>query len=200
MVTNTSNFEYKTPSLPDPYANVIIPIVTVTVIDSRNRLLLLKREKPGELFQGYWEVVGGRIEFGEMSAEAANRELKEEAGIDAETEFVTVLEHVGKHIRFVDDSYHRIMFVYVTTVGATKITKTEHRHYRWFPLDGLPGNIIPFNKQAIYMSLKHLNIHPPGQLPLFSEYAFKPRLTLLKRQEEDMEEAIESAEGQCNLF
>src|SRR6266436_2974912 len=140
----------------DPLANVIVPVVTVTIIDRRGRLLLFKREKPGQLFENYWEVVGGRIEFGETSAEAARRELSEEAGISAKPEFVTVLEHVGRHLAFVPPSYHRVMFVYVAIVDAPKVIKSEHRHYRWISTNSLPGRIIPFNREAIYYALAHI--------------------------------------------
>lgn len=164
----------------DPLADRIVPIVTVTVLDNRGRLLLLKRHKPGEIFDGYWEVVGGRIEFGETSQEAAVRELREEAGISGELQFVTVLEHVGRHNRFTNSSYHRIMFVYGVVVDEVKVIKTEHKHYRWIPIEDLPGNIIPFNREAIYCCLSYFQCHPKGQLPLFSEYAFERRLTLIR--------------------
>ncbi len=172
----------QTPTSPavDPLANVIVPVVTVTVIDRRGRLLLFRREKPGQLFDNHWEVVGGRIEFGETSAEAARRELQEEAGISAKPEFVTVLEHVGRHLAFVPHSYHRVMFVYVAIVDTPKVIKSEHRHYRWVSINNLPGRIIPFNREAIYYALAHIEQHPEGQLPLFAEYAFSRRLTLLK--------------------
>ncbi len=172
--------QHSPPPVADPLANLIVPIVTVTVIDQRGRLLLFKREKPGQLFENHWEVVGGRIEFGETSAEAAQRELWEEAGISAKPEFVTVLEHVGRRSVVVPASYHRIMFVYVAVVDNPKVVKTEHHHYRWLPVDNLPGKIIPFNREAIYYTLVHIKQHPKGQLPLFAEYAFSRRLTLLK--------------------
>src|SRR5207244_2129267 len=143
-------------------------------------VLLFKREKRGQLFENYWEVVGGRIEFGETSAEAARRELEEEAGISAEPEFVSVLEHVGRGSPFVPPSYHRIMFVYVAIVREVRVVKSEHRHYRWLSTDALPSRIIPFNREAIYRSLAHVEQHPVGQQPLFPEYAFERRLTLLK--------------------
>jgi 8-oxo-dGTP diphosphatase len=44
------------------------------------RLLLVRRAVPPQL----WTLPGGRVEMGESAADAARRELREEAGVDAE--------------------------------------------------------------------------------------------------------------------
>ena len=45
-------------------------------------VLLIRRGKPPR--QGEWSLPGGRIEWGERTADAALRELKEETGVDGE--------------------------------------------------------------------------------------------------------------------
>ncbi len=55
--------------------------VAVLVRDSRDRLLMIRRE--GGHGAGLWSVPGGALECGETVAQCAARELREETGIDA---------------------------------------------------------------------------------------------------------------------
>lgn len=58
------------------------PIASVGVVCLRSDdVLLIKRGKPP--LQDRWSLPGGRIEWGERTADAALRELKEETGCDA---------------------------------------------------------------------------------------------------------------------
>ena len=57
----------------------------VVVLDPQDRLLLIHAKDPARRNGHWWEIPGGGIDPGEDSAEAARRELWEEAGIrDAE--------------------------------------------------------------------------------------------------------------------
>ncbi|MGN7382017.1 NUDIX domain-containing protein [Paenibacillus sp. SAFN-117] len=58
-----------------------MPVVRVFVLDSEERVLLVKtrHKKTGGY---YWIAPGGMIEKGEYSREAAIREVKEETGLD----------------------------------------------------------------------------------------------------------------------
>lgn len=59
------------------------PAPTVGVVCLRgDEVLLIKRGTPPRLNQ--WSLPGGRLEWGETTAVAALRELKEETGVDAE--------------------------------------------------------------------------------------------------------------------
>jgi 8-oxo-dGTP diphosphatase len=49
-----------------------------------NKILLIKRSKKPYL--GYWALPGGKIEYGEHPEEAALREIKEETGLDCESQ------------------------------------------------------------------------------------------------------------------
>jgi 8-oxo-dGTP diphosphatase len=49
-------------------------------MDAEDRMLLC-RLGPGERYRGWWTLPGGGIEFGERPADAAIRELAEEAGL-----------------------------------------------------------------------------------------------------------------------
>ncbi|ADG08829.1 NUDIX domain-containing protein [Caulobacter segnis] len=59
------------------------PVPTVGVVCLRgDEVLLIKRGTPPRLNQ--WSLPGGRLEWGETTAVAALRELKEETGVEAE--------------------------------------------------------------------------------------------------------------------
>jgi ADP-ribose pyrophosphatase YjhB (NUDIX family) len=59
------------------------PLIGVgVVVFKANRVLLIRRGKPPR--QGQWALPGGRQRLGERVAEAARREVAEEAGIEIE--------------------------------------------------------------------------------------------------------------------
>ena len=83
------------------------PIATAhAVVFRRDRVLLVKRAHPPS--QGRWSVPGGMVELGETIHDAAQRELREECGIEIE---------VGKVVNVVDivipDETGRIRFHYI---------------------------------------------------------------------------------------
>ncbi len=59
------------------------PVTEVAVgvlIDAQGRFLLTTRP-PGKVYAGYWEFPGGKLEDGEVVAQALRRELQEEIGV-----------------------------------------------------------------------------------------------------------------------
>ncbi|HEX2073006.1 MAG TPA: NUDIX domain-containing protein [Geodermatophilus sp.] len=68
-------------SSPGP-ADPVLPVVAcvgAVVLDGRGRLLLVRRGR--EPSRGLWSVPGGRVEPGESLAEAVEREVLEETGL-----------------------------------------------------------------------------------------------------------------------
>ncbi len=63
-----------------------IPIVVALIKDDQGKLLIAKRNDP-DLEGGHnkWELVGGKIEFGENPEDAIIREVKEESGLEVKT-------------------------------------------------------------------------------------------------------------------
>jgi mutator protein MutT len=122
----------------DPHRKQILPIVIVYVFNENGEIMLMKRRK--HPYTGWWESIGGHIEFGEKVEDAAKRELKEEAGVETgNLNFVSVFDHIE------GDAYHRIAMTFATKVDneVTIDLKDEHDKFKWFSMDNLPKNIIP---------------------------------------------------------
>lgn len=78
---------YAAPSLALPTARDRaarpIEVAVCVVQDGAGRVLLAQRTAR-QISAGYWELPGGKIDAGETAAQAAARELHEEAGLEAE--------------------------------------------------------------------------------------------------------------------
>ena len=65
--------------------------VIVVIVNHRGEVLLTRRAKEKDLCPGWWENTGGSVLAGETSLEAILRELREETGIHAQPEELTLL-------------------------------------------------------------------------------------------------------------
>ncbi|RIX28192.1 NUDIX hydrolase [Amnibacterium setariae] len=100
-----------------------------------DRLLLVKRADTGE-----WTPVAGIVEPGEHSADAAEREVWEEARVRAVVEKLAAVGVTreyeypnGDRTRFTDHTY-RLRYV----SGEPSVGDDESTDVGWFPLDALP--------------------------------------------------------------
>ena len=64
---------------------IIIPVVAVALLDAADRVLLQRRRAGGE-HGGLWEFPGGKIESGESPQSALVREVREELGVELDTD------------------------------------------------------------------------------------------------------------------
>src|ERR1700712_1735528 len=108
---------------------------TTAVVVDGDRLLLVKRADTGE-----WTPVAGIVEPGEHSADAAEREVLEEARVHAVVEHLAAVgvtkeyEYAnGDRTRFTDHTY-RLRYV----SGEAEVGDDESTDVGWFPLDALP--------------------------------------------------------------
>ena len=108
-----------------------VRVAAVVVKDGR--VLLARHEKAGE---SYWVLPGGAVEPGETVAGALVRELREEAGLEAE---------VGD-LLFVSDGYRpeaETVALYFAAEVVRELAQPTHAHEkvlqetRWFTIDEL---------------------------------------------------------------
>lgn len=99
----------------------------VVFSEGKNKILFCKRMK--EPYKGLYNFVGGKVEDGETSEEAAYRELLEETGIDRQQ---ICLHH------FMDISYYYqdfILEMYVGMLSADIQLREEVNPLLWMSLD-----------------------------------------------------------------
>ena len=107
----------------------MIPEVCVGAIVVVDDDLLVIRRGRGPA-QGEWSVPGGRVEPGELLAEAVVRELLEETGLEGICEGL-----VGWAERIGDDHHHVILDFRVTLLERTEPTAGDDAaEARWVPL------------------------------------------------------------------
>lgn len=118
------------------------------------RVLLLKRSEDHKIFQGFWQLPEGKIEFGESPQEALNRELEEEIGRRAGSS-----ELLGVHSGLLTIGltiYHVIRIIFeVGWEGRVKLSK-EHIRHRWvLPRRALVmRGLLPGTEEILWAVLK----------------------------------------------
>ena len=101
--------------------------VGAVAVDADRLLLIRRGHGPAA---GTWSVPGGRVEPGELLAEAVVRELAEETGVEG-----VCGELVGWVERFDDDEHYVILDFHVDVLdGGTPVAGDDAAEARWVPL------------------------------------------------------------------
>jgi len=66
-------------------SNPLQVISVILVIRCQNKFLLVQRSENDDIFPGFWQNMGGKIEVGETVENAISREMMEEVGLKIET-------------------------------------------------------------------------------------------------------------------
>ena len=99
------------------------------------RLLLVRRADSGD-----WSPVAGIVEPGEHSADAAEREVLEEASVVAEVERLASVSVTAEYEYPNGDrtQYTNLTYRLRYVGGEAAVGDDESTEVAWFPLDGLP--------------------------------------------------------------
>ena len=124
----------------------LMPVAVHLLLVKDSRLLMLRRYNTG-YEDGNYSVVAGHIDGGEDLKTAMIREAREEAGIEIPR---SDLEIVGV-IHFKGDAEY-IHFFLKASAWSGEVRNMEPNKcddLRWFGMGELPGNTVPYVRQAI---------------------------------------------------
>jgi len=141
------------------------------------QILLLRRFNTG-YEDGNYSVIAGHVDAGETVTQAAIREAREEAGVVLRPADLQVV-----HVMNRKSNDERVDFFVLVKNWSGEITNTEPEKcddLAWFPLEALPGNMIPYVRFAIENYQKGL---------LYSEFGWNQQAIRLKNSQTQSSEA-----------
>lgn len=111
------------------------------MIQKNNKVLLGLRQ--GSHGEGEWSFPGGHLEFGEIVFETAQREVKEETGLDLdEFELISVADET-RYIKSDDKHFLNIGVKATYNGGEPKVLEpTKCKEWKWFDVNDLPERIL----------------------------------------------------------
>jgi len=128
----------------DSAENIVRVGVGVLVLDSEGRMLLGKRK--GKLGESTFSLPGGHLEFGETPEQCAQRELKEETGIDGmDFEVASLANDIayGKH-------YVTVGVIARRFKGVPEVMEPDKfEKWEWYDADRLPQPLFAASERFI---------------------------------------------------
>lgn len=127
--------------------NLISPASFIVLVKENKVLLMRKCKEP---FSGFYTMPSGKVDEGESFTETVIRESKEEIGIDLLGDDLEV-KHI-MHREKSDDSGVWVDAFFVAEKWEGEIMNMEPNkcdRLKWFNIDNLPENIVPFVKSAL---------------------------------------------------
>lgn len=122
------------------------PVTVHLLFFRENRILLIRRFKTG-FRDGEYSVPAGHLDGDETVKAAAAREALEEVGVHIEPQdlFFSSVMHRNEGDERVD------FFVHVRAWSGEPVNNEPHKcdDLRWEEVDSLPGNTVPYVRQAI---------------------------------------------------
>lgn len=132
--------------------------IRAVVFDEEGRILLVK-----ECADGLWSLPGGWSDVGYSPSEVAEKEVKEESGLDVKAERLLAVMDMRKHPHPVIPFYVYKFFILCRITGGTFTEAFDIQGKGFFPLDELPPlsleRVLP--EQIERMSLLARNENSP---------------------------------------
>lgn len=114
--------------------------VGAVLVDADQQVFLARRGPLAKNERGLWEFPGGSVEFGETLAQALQREMHEEFGIEIEVgELLDVVDHL-----LPEEGQHWVSPTYICRLrsGEPRVLEAgKCDAIGWFALDEIPSDV-----------------------------------------------------------
>lgn len=115
-------------------SEIIMPVANA-ILKNGDNILILKRSAKSKYAPGFWQLPGGRLEFGETPMQALIREVKEETGcvfIPTNGKVVCVGSQI---IELKGDKFQLLTLVYEGSINGKVTISDEHSESKWMVLE-----------------------------------------------------------------
>lgn len=132
-----------------------VPVSVHMLLIKENKILLMRRKDTG-FADGFYSMPAGKLEPKESVENAIIREVKEEINIDIKNETLKTIQVMNRN----GIDRERIDYFFTVDRWNGEIKNNEPNKcddLKWFDLDYLPENIIPYIKEAIINYNKKIN-------------------------------------------
>jgi ADP-ribose pyrophosphatase YjhB (NUDIX family) len=120
---------YDDPNAPKP--NSLVPAASAIVTNERGEILMQRR-----VDNNFWALPGGTMDFGETIVQTAEREVREETGLDVRVDGIIGTFSDPRHIIEYSDGEVRQQFnicFHATLLGGELRSSNESKEVRWIP-------------------------------------------------------------------
>lgn len=109
------------------------------IIVREDKVLVAKRALTDKIGAGNWEVIGGKLEFGEDTESCLKREVREEVNLEIDIEGIIYAKNV-----VIDEETQMFLVVYLCRYkdGEVKLSD-EHTDFKWVNKEELKTIISP---------------------------------------------------------
>ncbi len=122
----------------------------VVMVDEDSHEILLTKRKKDQIYAGYWEFPGGKIEAGETPDECARREIAEEVGVQLEE--IAPLTFIYERRQKPNPEMVVIVCIFVAYVKREKVVAQEGQKMAWVKAEKMDEyDVLPANKPLLPM-------------------------------------------------
>lgn len=132
-----------------------VPVSVHLLLIKENKILLMRRKDTG-FADGFYSMPAGKLEPKESVENAIIREVKEEINIDIKNETLRTIQVMNRN----GIDRERIDYFFTVDRWNGEIKNKEPNKcddLKWFDLDDLPENTIPYIKEAVINYNKKIN-------------------------------------------
>jgi 8-oxo-dGTP diphosphatase len=115
-------------------------------ISCKDKYLFIKKVSNGSKNQGFWELPGGGLNFGELPEDGLTREIREETGLN-----IAVLKPIITWSFLKNNNKQVIGITYLCEAKDEKVTiSEEHEDFAWVKKEDFDNiNLLPELKEDI---------------------------------------------------